>query len=332
MQFTVKAVKVQFSNVCFHLRRPSRCIFWISSLSVLSIIRQFSVPSALIILWFIVLFMQPDPAGIVAENGAFALLGVIGAVFANATGAGGGVVFVPVFHHLDFSPQNIVATSFAIQCCGMTAGALSWWAFFQNKEKHNEHWQMLPQVVALTVPASVCGILMAQFAAGSIPLLSFIQGNVNDLHLGFGIFSIFLALVIFASIPLLKKTRFRSSLSMTETALLPVVAFVGGAVTAWLSVGVGELVAVFLILRGFHVTMAIAVAVMLTAFSVWGGVIYHVTESLAIVWPVVLFAGAGAIIGGRLAKYVVLAFSVQKLKLFFGLWVLLLGISGLPVF
>ncbi|KTF07180.1 hypothetical protein MGSAQ_001323 [marine sediment metagenome] len=34
------------------------------------------------------------------------------------------------------------------------------------------------------------------------------------------------------------------------------------------------------------------------------------------VWQVVLFAGAGAIVGGTIAKFVVLAFSVQRLKLF----------------
>lgn len=79
-------------------------------------------------------------------------------------------------------------------------------------------------------------------------------------------------------------------------------------------------------------TMAIAVAVILSAFTVWGAVIYHVLVTQAVVWDVVIFAGAGAIIGCMLAKYVVLAFSPQKLKLFFGTWVLLLGVSGLPIF
>ena len=293
---------------------------------------RFTVPCMLLLSWSALLLSQPEPFVVAGEYGGFFLLGIIGAIFANATGAGGGVVFVPVFNHLGFAPVDIVATSFAIQCCGMTAGALSWWGHFRNTEKQNAHWTMLPQVLMLSVPGSVCGLLMAQYAGGTVPVLSAIQGNVDDLHLGFGVFSVFLALVIFASIPLLRKTSFKSDITSMEVVLLPVVAFVGGAITAWLSVGVGELVAVLLILRGFSVTMAIAVAVILSAATVWFGVMYHAFETQAVVWQVVLFAGAGAIIGGRLARYLVLAFSVQKLKLFFGVWVLLLGLSGLPVF
>jgi len=296
------------------------------------LLNRFTVPSILLLVWGVVFFSQAEPLTLATDFGGFLVLGVIGAIFANATGAGGGVVFVPVFNHLGFAPVDIVATSFAIQCCGMTAGALSWWGHFTHTERKNAQWSVLPQVLVLSIPGSVCGLLMAQYAASSVPFLSAIQGNVDDLHLGFGVFSVFLALVIFASIPLLRKTTFKSEMTGVEVLLLPVVGFVGGAITAWLSVGVGELVAVLLILRGFSVTMAIAVAVILSAVTVWFGVIYHVVETQAVAWQVVLFAGAGAIIGGRLARYVVLAFSVQKLKLFFGFWVLLLGLSGLPVF
>jgi len=38
-----------------------------------------------------------------------------------------------------------------------------------------------------------------------------------------------------------------------------------------------------------------------------------------------------AIVGGTIAKFVVLAFSVQRLKLFFGIWVLILGVTSLPI-
>ena len=78
--------------------------------------------------------------------------------------------------------------------------------------------------------------------------------------------------------------------------------------------------------------MSIAIAVILSAFTVWSSLPYHVFISDAIVWHVVLFAGAGAIVGGMIAKYVVLAFSVQRLKLFFGMWVLILGMTSLPIF
>lgn len=78
--------------------------------------------------------------------------------------------------------------------------------------------------------------------------------------------------------------------------------------------------------------MSIAIAVVLSAFTVWSALPYHAFIGESIVWQVVLFAGAGAIVGGMIAKYVVLAFSVQRLKLFFGIWVLMLGITSLPIF
>ena len=43
-----------------------------------------------------------------------------------------------------------------------------------------------------------------------------------------------------------------------DSVALLLIGFIGGAITAWLSVGVGELVAVYLIMRGFNVTFAIA--------------------------------------------------------------------------
>ncbi len=110
---------------------------------------------------------------------------------------------------------------------------------------------------------------------------------------------------------------------------LGVVAFIGGIITAWLSVGVGELVAVYLILRGFNVTSAIALAVILSAFTVWSAIFNHLFITQAIYWNILLFAGAGAIIGGIIAKRVVLYFSVVKLKLFFATWVFIMGTASL---
>ena len=192
------------------------------------LLNRFTVPSILLLVWSVVFLSQAEPLTLATDFGCFFVLGVIGAIFANATGAGGGVVFVPVFNHLGFAPVDIVATSFAIQCCGMTAGALSWWGHFTHAERQNAQWSVLPQVLVLSIPGSVCGLLMAQYAASSVPFLSAIQGNVDDLHLGFGVFSVFLALVIFASIPLLRKTTFKSEMTGVEVLLLPVVGFVGG--------------------------------------------------------------------------------------------------------
>ena len=293
---------------------------------------QYPVRLSLLIAWALLLSVQTAPASLFTEFGLYGLLGVVGAVFANATGAGGGVVFVPFFNHLQFSTQSIVATSFAIQCCGMSAGAIAWWRYKLEHHHDDRQWAAFPSALMLSIPASLCGVWFAQYGPQHIDILMPYKEGFTQLHIAFGLFSVLLSIAIFASIPLLERTVFKSDVTQFDVGVLPFISFFGGIITAWLSIGVGELVAVYLIIRGFNVTMSIAVAVVLSAFTVWGAVVFHVLISHAVVWGVVLFAGAGAIIGGTLAKYLVLAFSPRALKCFFGVWVLLLGISGLPIF
>lgn len=286
------------------------------------------VLGALALMWLSALLLSPAPVSLVQEYGLFSFLGITGAIFANSTGAGGGVIFVPFFKQLGFDATTTVATSFAIQCCGMTAGALTWWRHYSNTHSGDQQWQALIPSLRLTVPASLTGVLIAQ-------LFQYTQhggiGDADKLHIAFGVFSILLAVAIFLSLPLAKKQAAEHVLTGRDKMALVAIALSGGAITAYLSVGVGELVAVYLIMRRFNVTMAIACAVILSAATVWAAVVMHAAVLDAVHWPVVLFAGAGAIAGGMLAKYLVLFFSPANLKLFFAGWVLLLGLSALPI-
>jgi uncharacterized membrane protein YfcA len=277
--------------------------------------------------WLLIFFNLAQSLQLLTKYGGFAFLGLVGAIFANATGAGGGVVFIPFFNQLEFSSVTSIATSFAIQCCGMTAGALTWWAFYRKQQCQSPEWTSISKVLLLTVPASIFGLLLVQFN----PELFSRVSAPDTLHTGFGIFSILLALAIFATIPLLKSDKFNHHLITADFFILPLIALVGGGVTAWLSIGVGELLAVYLIMRRFNVTFAIASAVILSAFTVWAGVVFHVLHSQAVYWPVVLFAGAGAIIGGILAKRLVLYFSAKSLKMFFAGWIFILGLTAIPL-
>ena len=284
----------------------------------------------LLFIWLGILFWQTQPLILIQQYAGFAFLGLVGAIFANATGAGGGVVFVPFFNQLDFSVATSVATSFAIQCCGMTAGAITWWAFYKQVKSGNKseskQWQPLIKTLMLTVPPSIIGLWMVQIN----PQLFTHFSDPTSLHTGFGLFSMLLALAIFATVFLLSDQGFNTQLSRRDYIALPAIAFIGGGITAWLSIGVGELVAVYLIIRRFNVTLAIAAAVIVSALTVWGGIIFHLLITQAIYWPVVFFAGAGAIVGGILAKKLVLYFSAKNLKLFFAGWIFILGITSLP--
>lgn len=285
----------------------------------------------LLFIWLTILFWQTQPLTLIQEYAGFTFLGLLGAIFANATGAGGGVVFVPFFNQLEFSVATSVATSFAIQCCGMTAGALTWLAFHKKLKASNQpesvYWQPLSKVLLLTVPSSFLGLWMVQINPQFFAHFS----DPASLHTGFGLFSIGLAVTIFATVFLLSNQSFTTQLSLLDYIALPFIALVGGGITAWLSIGVGELVAVYLIICRFNVTFAIAAAVILSALTVWAGIVFHILITQAVYWPVVLFAGAGAIVGGILAKQLVLYFSVKNLKLFFAGWIFILGITSLPI-
>lgn len=287
--------------------------------------------SLLAVLWLSLVLIAGGNAltALLTQYGGFLLLGVIGAVFANATGAGGGVVFVPFFQQLAFTPQAVIATSFAIQCCGMTAGALSWLQFYRHVKSQQPDWQLLPAVLSRCIPFGLAGLWLAQYGFDHIlPHLSF-SAVSSQLHIGFGLFSILLALAIMVSSKRLSSSQVRSLLTTNDKYWLGVISFLGGMVTAYLSVGIGELVAVYLIVRRYDVTMAIGSAVIISAVTVWGAIVHAAVVTEAVNWFVVLFAGAGAVIGGRLARYVVLFFSPRQVKLFFAIWVLLLGILSI---
>ena len=96
---------------------------------------------------------------------------------------------------------------------------------------------------------------------------------------------------------------------------------VGGVLTAFFSVGVGELVAVYMILRKYPTTSAIAVAVVVSVLTVITGVGYHVAHG-NIIWPVGLTAIPGAMIGGFVARLFAAWLGPLWLKTFASLWII----------
>ncbi|MBW8192359.1 sulfite exporter TauE/SafE family protein [Neiella marina] len=275
--------------------------------------------AAFTVLWLICVALLPEPIVLVTEHIKFSLLGLIGAVFANATGAGGGVVFIPAFHQLGFSGAQSVATSFAIQCFGMTAGALSWWLGYQRHQRTHANWQSFGKIIGLCIVGSVSGALISQYAHIRAPAAT---------HLVFSVFSIILGLMTLYSC---KRGAgvWRNQINAVDCWMISWIGLAGGMVTAWLSVGVGELLAVYLILRGYHLAMSIAAAVIVSAITVWSAIPYHVLVSQEIQWGVVLFAGPCAVIGGLLARSLVSRLSIRLVKLLFAAWVLLTGVFTL---
>ena len=269
--------------------------------------------------WIIALVLVPLSFDELSGYFSFAFLGLIGAIFANSTGAGGGVVFIPMFNQLGFTPDQAVATSFGIQSFGMTAGAITWFIHYRKHTFDLNLWSPFIPIIMITSLFSITGIWLI-YGLG--------QGIPGSLNLVFSIFSVVLGLAILLTVYFSGRAKEHSRLSWYDIVVIVGIGLFGGVITAWLSVGVGELLATYLILRRFDITMAIASAVIVSAITVWFAIPQHTFVNPVIYWQVVIFAGPAAVIGGIFARTLVTWLSARKLKIFFGCWVLIMGLSG----
>ena len=266
------------------------------------------------------IYLTSTSIGQLFDYAIYSLLGVLGAIFANSTGAGGGVIFIPMFNQLEFTELQVVATSFGIQCFGMTAGSITWWLHYRNEKQELVLWSGFKRIIVVAILASIAGIWLTYLFDVSSPA---------SLHQSFSWFSLLLGLFIVASVYLIRPKREASQLQWFDYIAITFICLFGGAITVWLSVGVGELLAIYLILRRFDVTMAVAAAVIVSAFSVWSAIWQHTLMSFNVYWQVVIFAGPGAVVGGILAKTLVSYLSARKLKLFFAFWLVIIGVAGI---
>lgn len=261
-------------------------------------------------------------------------VGIMGAIIANATGTGGGVVFVPVFAALQdggimvppellriasLKPEESVAVSFTIQCFGMSIGALTWaHAIFV---KDSLAWD--EKVSSQTLAA----LTFAPLATG-IPALLLTQALVevegDQLIVWFKIFSLALGvtLLIFTWVQRRQAAKDRKVwVSPGEIWVLMGLGIIGGAVTALFSVGIGEFLAIYLILRRFPTKVAIAVAVWVSVVCViagfWDGYFGGLVRL-----EIALIAVPGAILGGFLAKGIASLLGSLWLKTLASIWII----------
>ena len=95
-----------------------------------------------------------------------------------------------------------------------------------------------------------------------------------------------------------------------------------------MSIGVGEILAIYLLALRFRVNFAVAVAVCVTSITVITGVPFYFGKSV-IVLEVVVFAAPGALIGGTFAKRLAIYLGARRLKLGMAGWILLTAVIHL---
>lgn len=249
----------------------------------------------------------------------FFFIGIFAATVANSTGAGGGIVFLPAFTLLGLSVPAALGTSFAIQCFGMTSGALTWLAL-ARRELHstNRSWLQLNSIFVLTIPASLLGLLLTQMVSPEPPF---------DIHNLFSVFSVSIGvLMLYRVLHKYQADEFHSpQLNNANKVLIVISSFFGGIITCWLSIGVGEILAIVLLMLGYNVRFAVTVAVCVSAVTVLAALPYYLLIGDIININVLIFAGLAAMIGGYIARHLAMAVSPMRLKVILSVWIILSG-------
>lgn len=274
-------------------------------------------PVYLILLTWIVsvTLFSTEPAELFGRYWHFFVIGLIGAIVANSTGSGGGIIFIPFFAVLGLTATEALATSLLIQCFGMTAGSISWLRWTARSRSFSQVHRQL-QYRLLIVGGSTCilGILTAQYLLPS-PTIS-----ISTI---FKAFSVFFGVALLLYVLVFKTRAHRHShLNFTDHVIVAAVGLLGGMITAWISIGVGEWVALAVIFLRYPTMIAVSTGVCLSSIAVLTAAPLHIYQG-NVVWEVVLFAAPAAIIGGLVARFLAHRLGARRLKIFFGLWILL---------
>ena len=265
-----------------------------------------------------------DPA-LLAQLWFLPGVGVVGAIIANTSGTGGGVVFVPVFNALrelgvmSLSPLAVVGVSMGIQSFGMTMGSLRW----TDRLLHQPAAGPLEAQVRLKDFAIVVLAVLALSLPAMLATQRLTAFDQQGVLYAYKAFSILLGCALIAATWTINAARReRARLERIDMLVLLALAVPGGVLTALFSVGVGELVALYLFIRHYPVLLCTGAACVISAVSCISGVVWHIGAG-TILWEVVLLAAPAAALGGFLARPIALWLGAKRLKTLDGSWIVL---------
>lgn len=213
-------------------------------------------------------------------------IGFAVAVFGTLIGAGGGIIFVPLFLWMfDWPPTAIAGTSLAIVLFNAISASLAF-----NKQKKIKYDAAIP-FAAATIPGAILGALWSGWFTGS------------SFRTAFGVLLLFISLVI-----VWKNTR-KSAAKYDLTAdpkdirvnmpLGLAISFGIGFISSTFGIGGGVIqVPAMVGFLGFPPHIATATSQFVLAISSLIGVVSHQWEA-HILWDYAILFGIGAIFGAQ---------------------------------
>ncbi len=222
-----------------------------------------------------------DPWTLIKSNWIITPIAFVAAAFANATAVGGGFLFVPLFIYVyALTPIIALKLSLATQAFGMTSGSLGW------SRKYIDGRGFIVGGLASLV-GMYLGTYEWQIASENIkPVFGWVS------------------MVIFTAIMLeiyFGKGSQETGIKTLKDLRLPgfvVATFFGGILTAWTAIGVGEVVALYLLfIYKIRMDISIGTGVAVLAVDSIAGLIFH-SDLGGIPVDLLVFTAPGVVLGG----------------------------------
>ena len=210
------------------------------------------------------------------------LVAFFAASVANATAIGGGFLFMPLFIFVyKLAPAVALKLSIATQAFGMTSGALAWGRKYIDKK-----------AFILASSASILGVWVATY-------LWFVSSSYIKPLFALISLGVFFALILEMRLKVVDE-QLTTKFSLNVTAFFFIFfAFFGGLITGWTAIGVGEVVALYLLFfYRLRLDIAIGTGVAVLAVSSIAGLMFHLYLG-GIPWELLAFTVPGVILGGR---------------------------------
>lgn len=236
------------------------------------------------------------------REAGLALMFVIGAIIANATAVGGGMVFNPTLQ-LVFGVTGLSALALAVlvQSAGMPAGAYGWYkkGEFQRVDRND-----LRNMLLATVGSAVVFQLIFLWLASTWPKNSVLAMRIASALISFYVFGIVWKRIRMNAADTAGDSPRNYRLGV-DRRIYPWL-YAGSALNVATSLGIGELVTSHLIkFYNAPVKTAVAIGTLLQAVCVWTQAVFIIAFfSEHILLDIVLIGVMFCLIGGRLAPLI----------------------------